>query len=147
MVGVWPDNRHQAAVLRLLRDSGPRSRAELVDAVGLSRSKLAVEIDRLIDRGLVDTAGPAASRGGRRSSVIRIAAATRFLGIDIGATTLDLAVTDGEMRILGRVTERTDLRKGPTAVISQALEMVNKLRVETGTTRFTGAGVGIPGPV
>ncbi|WP_173039084.1 ROK family transcriptional regulator [Phytohabitans flavus] len=147
MVGVWPDNRHQAAVLRLLRDGGPRSRAELVDAVGLSRSKLAVEIDRLIDRGLVDTAGPAASRGGRRSSVVRIAAATRYLGIDIGASTLDLAVTDGEMRLLGRVNERTDLRKGPTAVIGQALEMINKLRVETGTTRFTGAGVGIPGPV
>ncbi|ROT29462.1 ROK family protein [Micromonospora sp. HM5-17] len=147
MLGVWPDNRHQAALLRLLRDGGPRSRAELVDAVGLSRSKLAAEIDRLIDRGLVDTAGPAASRGGRRSSVVRIAATTRYLGIDIGATTLDLAVTDGEMHILGRLTERTDLRDGPAAVLGQALEMAAKLRVETGSKGFTGAGVGIPGPV
>jgi glucokinase-like ROK family protein len=147
MVGVWPDNRHQAAVLRLLRDGGPRSRAELVDAVELSRSKLTIEIDRLIERGLVETAGPAASRGGRRSSVVRIAAATRYLGIDIGATTLDLGVTDGEMRVLARITEHTDLRRGPTVVIGQALELVNKLRADTGTTRFTGAGVGIPGPV
>ena len=147
MVGVWPDNRHQAAVLRLLRDGGPRSRAELGEAAGLSRSKLTVEIDRLIDRGLVDAAGPAASRGGRRSSIVRIAAATRFLAFDIGATTLDLAVTDGEMRILGRMTEHADLRGEPTAVISQALAMISKLRAETGTTRFTGAGVGIPGPV
>jgi glucokinase-like ROK family protein len=147
MVGVWPDNRHQAAVLRLLRDGGPRSRAELVDAVGLSRSKLSVDIDRLIERGLVDTVGPAASRGGRRSSLVRIAEATRFLGIDIGATTLDLAVTDGEMRVLARVTEHTDLRRGPATVINQALELVNKLRADTGTTRFTGAGVGVPGPV
>ncbi|GAA4713077.1 sugar kinase [Phytohabitans rumicis] len=144
---MWPDNRHQAAVLRLLRDGGPRSRAELVDAVGLSRSKLSVDIDRLIERGLVDTVGPAASRGGRRSSLVQIAEATRFLGIDIGATTLDLAVTDGEMRVLARVTEHTDLRRGPAAVISQALELVNKLRADTGTTRFTGAGVGVPGPV
>ncbi|MEJ3745162.1 ROK family transcriptional regulator [Actinomycetes bacterium KLBMP 9797] len=147
MVGVWPDNPHQAAVLRLLRDGGPSSRAELVDTVGLSRSKLAIEIDRLIARGFVDTVGPAASRGGRRSSVVQIAATTRFLGLDIGASTLDLAVLDGEMRLLARVTEHTDLRRGPTIVLAQALELVNKLRAETGGTRFTGAGVGIPGPV
>ncbi|GLI01117.1 ROK family transcriptional regulator [Phytohabitans aurantiacus] len=147
MVGVWPDNRHQAAVLRLLRDGGPSSRAELVEAVGLSRSKLGLEIDRLVERGLVEAVGPAASRGGRRSSVVRIATTTRFLGIDIGASTLDLAVVDGEMRMISRLTEQTDLRRGPAKVLAQALELVNKLRADTGTTRFAGAGVGVPGPV
>ena len=37
-----PQNVHQARLLRLLRDEGPRSRAELGDVVRLSRSKLAV---------------------------------------------------------------------------------------------------------
>ncbi|MEV4333663.1 sugar kinase, partial [Streptomyces sp. NPDC049597] len=37
-----PANVHQARLLRLLRDEGPNSRAQLGDLVDLSRSKLAV---------------------------------------------------------------------------------------------------------
>ncbi|MDG4764883.1 ROK family transcriptional regulator [Solwaraspora sp. WMMD406] len=146
VLGVWPENPHQAQILRLLRD-GSRSRAELGDAVGLSRSKVATELDRLLGRGLVETAGSAASRGGRPSAIIRIAAATRFLSIDIGVNTLEVAITDGELAVVDRITETTELRQGPTAVITQALELVTKLSAESGTTRFTGAGIGVPGPV
>ena len=60
-----PENVHQATLLRLLRDGG-RSRAELGDVVELSRSKLNVELDRLIELGLAEPDGLAASRGGRR---------------------------------------------------------------------------------
>ena len=49
-----PQNAHQARLLRLLRDDGPRSRAELGDVVRLSRSKLAVELDRLVELTLAD---------------------------------------------------------------------------------------------
>ncbi|WP_212821669.1 ROK family transcriptional regulator [Polymorphospora rubra] len=147
VLGVWPENPHQARVLRLLRDDGPASRAELGEAVELSRSKAATEIDRLIERGLVETVGPAASRGGRRSSIVRIAGGTRFLSVSIGATSIEVAITDGELRVISRITEHTELRRGPTAVIGQALELVSKLRADSGTTRFTGAGIGIPGPV
>ena len=103
MAVVRPDNAQQARLLRLLRDDGPRSRAELGDAVELSRSRLAVELDRLVELGLVETAGLAASRGGRRSSIVRIARNTRFLGIDIGATSIDVAVTEGALRLLSHV--------------------------------------------
>ena len=50
-------------LLHLLRDIGPISRAELGDAIHLSRSKLAVELERLTDIGLVESGGLAASRG------------------------------------------------------------------------------------
>jgi hypothetical protein len=46
-----PANAHQARLLRLLRDGGPNSRAQLGDQVDLSRSKLAVEVDRLLETG------------------------------------------------------------------------------------------------
>ncbi|OSC64478.1 sugar kinase, partial [Streptomyces sp. BF-3] len=68
-----PANAHQARLLRLLRDGGPNSRAQLGDQVDLSRSKLAVEVDRLLETGLVVADGLAASRGGRRSHNIRLA--------------------------------------------------------------------------
>jgi glucokinase-like ROK family protein len=147
MTVVRPENAHQARLLRLLRDDGPRSRAELGDGVELSRSKFALEIDRLVERGLVDTAGLAASRGGRRSSIVRIAPRTRFLGIDIGATSIDVAVTDGELRVLSHVSEPVDVRQGPEAVIGRALDLVGKLRVDDVAPGVVGAGVGLPGPV
>ena len=60
-VSVRPENTHQVVLLRTLRDNGPASRAELGEAVHLSRSKLAYELDRLTDIGLVEASGLAAS--------------------------------------------------------------------------------------
>src|SRR3954470_6281991 len=104
-----PANAHQARLLKLLRDSGPNSRAELGDHVSLSRSKLAVEIDRLLETGLVVADGLAASRGGRRSHNVRLAPELRFLGVDIGATSVDVAVTNPELEILGHVNQTMDV--------------------------------------
>lgn len=142
-----PANAHQARLLRLLRDGGPNSRAQLGDLVDLSRSKLAVEIDRLLETGLVVADGLAASRGGRRSHNIRLAPGLRFLGIDIGATSVDVAVTNAELEILGHLNQPMDVREGPVAVFEQVLAMAAKLRATGVAEGFDGAGIGVPGPV
>ncbi|WP_314174320.1 ROK family transcriptional regulator [Streptomyces winkii] len=142
-----PANAHQARLLRLLRDGGPNSRAELGDHVDLSRSKLAVEIDRLLETGLVVADGLAASRGGRRSHNVRLAPGLRFLGVDIGATSVDVAVTNPELEILGHLNQPMDVREGPVAVFDQVLAMVAKLRDSGVAEGFAGAGIGVPGPV
>jgi glucokinase-like ROK family protein len=147
MAVVRPENLQQGRLLRLLRDGGPRSRAELGDAVELSRSRLAVELERLERLELIETAGLAASRGGRRSSIVQIARQTRFLGIDIGATSINVAVTDGELRVLSEVAESMDIRQGPEAVLGRTLELVGKLRADDVAPGFVGAGAGVPGPV
>jgi DNA-binding transcriptional ArsR family regulator len=85
-VAARPENGHQARLLRLLRDRGQASRAELGEAVELSKSKVAVELDRLTELGLIEPQGLAASRGGRRSHLVGLAGSLRFVGIDIGAT-------------------------------------------------------------
>ena len=146
-VAVRPENRHQAALLRLLRDGGPVSRTALGEAVELSRTKLAVELDRLTEIGLVESYGPAASRGGRRSSIVGLAHSLRFLGIDIGATSVDVAVTDGRLTVLEQVAEPVDVRHGPDAVLAIVLDLVGKLRATGNVVDLYGAGVGVPGPV
>lgn len=142
-----PANAHQARLLRLLRDDGPNSRAQLGDRVELSRSKLAVEVDRLLETGLVVADGLAASRGGRRSHNIRLAPALRFLGVDIGATSVDVAVTNAELEVLGHLTQPMDVREGPVAVFEQVLALAAKLRASGVAEGFDGAGIGVPGPV
>ncbi len=146
-VSVRPENAHQSALLRLLRDDGPISRAELGEAVQLSRSKLAVELDRLTEIGLVESQGLAASRGGRRSAIVGLAARLRFLAVDIGATSVDVAVTDGRLTVLGQVAEPIDVRDGPDAVLAVVLDLVGKLRADGLAVDLHGAGVGVPGPV
>ena len=145
-VGTRPENRHQARFLRMLRDSGPQSRAELGDAVELSKSKVAIEVERLAELGFVDVVGLAASRGGRRSQMVALSQNLRFVGVDIGATSIDVAVLDGELNLLGQDRAETDVRRGPGPVLDQATDLVAKVRAELDGT-ITGVGVGVPGPV
>ncbi|MFI0732006.1 ROK family protein [Streptomyces sp. NPDC021225] len=142
-----PANAHQARLLKLLRDGGPNSRAQLGDQVELSRSKLAVEVDRLLETDLVVADGLAASRGGRRSHNIRLNPGLRFLGVDIGATSVDVAVTNAELEVLGHLNQPMDVREGPVAVFEQALDMAGKLKAAGLAEGFDGAGIGVPGPV
>jgi glucokinase-like ROK family protein len=142
-----PENAHQARLLRRLRDQGPRSRAQLGEAVDLSKSKVAVELDRLTDLGLIRPQGFAASRGGRRSHVVALADDLRFVGIDIGATSIDVGITDGELRLLAHVTAESDVRSGPGVVLEQTLDLLDKVRSEGWAPQIHGVGVGVPGPV
>jgi len=146
-VAARPENAHQARMLGMLRDNGPMSRAELGDATVLSRTKIAIEVGQLVAMGLVEDAGPALSRGGRRSTMARLAPDLRFLGIDIGATSVDVALTDGELRVLGHVSQPCDVRSGPTNVLDVVVGLAAKLRAEQGVQELFGAGVGVPGPV
>jgi glucokinase-like ROK family protein len=146
-VSIRPENAHQTALLRRLRDDGPVSRAELGEGVELSRSKLAIELDRLTELGLVESRGLAASRGGRRSSIVALSSQLRFVGIDIGATSVDVAVTDAQMTVLEQVAEPIDVRSGPQAVLAVVLDLVGKLRSGGAAVDIHGTGVGVPGPV
>ncbi|MEV6811224.1 ROK family transcriptional regulator [Micromonospora sp. NPDC051296] len=147
MTLIRPENPQQARLVRLLRDDGPRSRVELGDTLGLSRSTLTTELERLVARGLVETAGPAASRGGRRSSLLRLAGGVRFGGVVIAADRITVAITDGELNVLAETGEPADVRGGPEPVIGRAVDLVEKLRAELGVTELTGVGVALPGPV
>jgi glucokinase-like ROK family protein len=137
----------QARVLALLRDSGPRSRVQLADALGVSRTTVAAEVGRLVELGLAQEAGPAASRGGRRSTLVDLAADLRFAGISIGVTGLSVGVTDGRLAVLATRSRPCDVREGPEVVLASAIEMVREVLAEVGVDQPMGAGIGVPGPV
>ena len=90
----------QARLLAQLRDEGPLSKAQLADRLEVSRTTVAAEVARLVELGLAQEVGPAASRGGRRSTLVDLAADIRFVGISIGATGMSVGVTDGRLVVL-----------------------------------------------
>ncbi|GAB3582527.1 ROK family transcriptional regulator [Amycolatopsis endophytica] len=140
------ETREQAGLLALLRDEGPLARVELGERLGVPRARLAAEITRLAEGGLVSAGGPAASRGGRRSTMVRLAGHVRFLGVDVGATSVGVAVTDGRCEVLAHAVEDCDVRRGPVPVLDRVEQLAAKV-LQDAPGRLAGAGIGLPGPV
>ena len=114
----------------------------------VSRTTVAAEVGRLVELGLAQDGGPAASRGGRRSTLVDLDAGLRFVGIELGATSMRVAVTDGRLGVLARAAApQADIRRGPEPVLAQAIEITRKLLAEQGVDRPAGVGIGVPGPV
>jgi len=141
------ESRIQARLLALLRDEGPLSRVELADRLSVSRTTIAAEVLRLAELGLAAEVGPAASRGGRRSTVVDLSADVRFVGISVGATSVSVAVTDGRLGVLTMHSEPCDVRTGPEKVLATAIEQAQAVLQKQGVDRPAGVGIGVPGPV
>src|SRR5918994_1085295 len=116
----------QARLLAQLRDEGALSKAQLADRLEVSRTTVAAEVARLAELGLAQEVGPAASRGGRRSTLVDLSEDIRFVGIAIGATGLAVGVTDGRLAVLATRRRQCDIRQGPEKVLAIALEMVRE---------------------
>ncbi|MBB5801586.1 glucokinase-like ROK family protein [Saccharothrix ecbatanensis] len=136
----------QSELLGLLRDEGAMSRVALGERLDLPRAKLAAELVRLVDVGLVQIGGPAASRGGRRSTLVHLADDLRVLGVDVGATSVTVAVTDGRCEVLESRNEVCDVRDGPAQVLGRVVELADTVYAKA-PGRLIGAGIGLPGPV
>ena len=75
---------------------------DLAARLNVSRTTIAAEVGRLVELGLAQDGGPAESRGGRRSTLVDLDAGLRFVGIELGATSMRVAVTDGRLGVLAR---------------------------------------------
>ncbi|MEV4300485.1 ROK family protein [Microbispora rosea] len=113
----------------------------------MSRTTIGTELGRLTALQLVEEIGPAASRGGRRSTVVDLARRVRFVGVAIGATSVSAAVTDGGLRVLAFERMECDVRQGPEPVLELAMELSRRLLLKSGVDKPMGVGVGVPAPV
>jgi glucokinase-like ROK family protein len=134
-------------VLRLLRDEGPVSRAELGDRLELTRPRLLTEVERLVAAGLIAEAGMAASRGGRRSTLVELDPRLRFAAVDLGASSIDVEVTNGRLEPQVAYAEPADIRSGPKAILRRVSELLAKAKTEGAYDRLDAIGIGVPGPV
>ncbi|WP_127505016.1 ROK family transcriptional regulator [Actinoplanes solisilvae] len=134
-------------VLRLLRDEGPVSRAELGDRLELTRPRLIAEVDRLVTAGLIAEAGMAASRGGRRSTLVELNPRLRFAAVDLGASSIDIEVVNGRLEPVATYREPSDIRSGPRTILQRVNELLHKARTDGAYDRLDAVGIGVPGPV
>jgi glucokinase-like ROK family protein len=145
------ENRVQAEImLYVCAEARPVSRSQLIGALGSSRGKISSEVGRLIDAGLLAEGGFADSEGGRRSTLVGIPYSAGLLSaIDIGATSIDVALTTLGSELVAHRGEPADVRDGPLPVLDRVKVILAELLEEQVAVPqdVLAIGVGVPGPV
>ncbi|MFI6392102.1 ROK family transcriptional regulator [Nonomuraea sp. NPDC050547] len=137
-------------VLQLIRNGSCRTRKELIEFTGLSRSTITDRVDRLIEAGYIHESGVAISGGGRPPSVLDIDSTNRFaLVADLGAGHARVALTDLAARPLAEEHTEIRIELGPEPVLTWVRQAFQRLLDRTGHARdrVCGIGVDLPGSV
>jgi len=144
---------HRGLVLRLLRDRGPRPRADLARELNLSATTMTKVVGQLLDEGVIGEA-PAAAEGprvGRPSTSVSIRPdAAYVLAAQVGAGAVQLGLCDLRARPKHLTSFSFDVEsESPEQVIARlgktAKALVRRAKLEP--ARLIGAGIAVPGPV
>ncbi|MFS8096908.1 ROK family transcriptional regulator [Lentzea alba] len=137
-----------AAVLRLLMDGRPRTRAEIVTATGLARSTVRARLDLLVAAGLVSDSGTGESTGGRPAGRFGFnPGAQHVLAAELGATHATVAVSDLGCRLLAVSQIDLDVADGPSVILPLLVATWRSLLADLAGVEIAGVGIGLPGPV
>lgn len=126
------------------------SRHGMAGRLGFSKSKANGLVAGLVEQGLLAESGLQNSSGGRRAEKLQISQALGVLvGIDIGATSVDVAVLGPDLAVRAHRAEPADVRQGPGVLLARVRTLMRELLAEGGHTArdVFGIGIGVPGPV
>ena len=137
-------------LFQILRDGTPRTRSELADLTGFSRSTISIRLDELLASGLITPVESAASTGGRPSARValnahaRVVAAAQFGASHATVVLMDLS---GEPLISQR--SQRDIASGPAESLDWVTNTVAALLEQTSyrSKDLIAIGIGLPGPV
>lgn len=117
------------ALLRLLRETGPCSKADLVRASGLSAPSVTNVVAHLASAGLVEPIGEGDSTGGRPPDILRFRAERGCVaGVEISAESLHFLLADLEGGEIGRATRALERGSStPPAICAQIGKQVREL--------------------
>ena len=129
---------------------GSFTRAELIEATGLSAPTIGSLTAHLIDLGLLIDLGTGPSSGGRRPSLMAFNARHGLVaGIAVGPIDTRVAVADLQGTIVDQVKLATDVDRAPAEFLAQigatVRELVRGARIPR--ARLLAVGVGAPGAV
>lgn len=140
----------ELSAVGLVRKMGPLSRTDLAELLDLSRGSVTAIAGNLVELKVLTEVGHGKSEGGRRPRLLDIHAGLGFIaGVDIGATSVDLALADFRGEILERRSESADVRDAPDQVLDRVNELITGMLEMQGATEkdLVGLGIGVPGPV
>lgn len=143
-------SKSEAAIIDILHRNRQASRAEITAITCWSKAKTSHEVNGVIAKGYVIEVGDGASQGGRKPRLLQINDKLGFVvGIDIGATSIEIVLADTAGTILQRVAEAADVRQSAEIVLGRCKELALEMAVKQNIhpEQILGIGVGVPGPV
>ncbi len=90
------------------------------------------------------------STGGRRPETLRVHGRIGVLiGVDIGATSLDVALLRPDLSLIARHAQEADVQAGPGPIMARLRSLLPAMLAQNGIARDTvlAVGIGVPGPV
>lgn len=137
-------------VVNTIRQIGPLSRTDLARHLGYSRANITAIITALLEKDVVLEIGPGESQGGRRPVMLALNGRVGYVvGVDMGATSVDLALADFTGAILIRHSEPADVRTPPAQMLGRIVDLILDMLGRQGVTpqQVVAIGLGVPGPV
>lgn len=137
-------------ILELVRSGRARTRRDVQDLTGISRSTLALRMNQLLAAGLVRESGQTAGATGRPAKLLSFdEAAQLVLSVDLGATHATLAVIDAGGAVIMEAQAEVQIENPPDETLRTIARRLVELLGRAGRSLegVVGVGVGIPGPV
>lgn len=141
-------NKH--AAVDLIRFASGISRTDLADQMGLTRAAVSLIVNDLLEGGVILEAESRSIPNGRPPVVLEINPHYGLVAaVDMGATHMNLAISDFSAHIISETICSFDIRKGPAVCIPEVDLALRKLIASQGLqiSDLHAVGVGVPGPV
>jgi len=140
----------EAVLLDRIRRHHALTKNDLVALTDFSRSKIAGCVNSLLEKNILTKDGYGNNNCGRRSVLYTLNGNRGLLfGADIGATSIDLIITDLNRQVLARYSEPALVADGPHKILDHVSELLTELLKNHGLVNkpILAFGVGVPGPV
>jgi glucokinase-like ROK family protein len=137
-------------LLDLIRKYGEFSKVDLMTYTQFSRTKVTSCIDSLLNKKVIISKNGTDYTGGRRSKKFSLNGGLGLVaGMDIGATSIDLAIADFSGKQLARYAEPALVQDGPIRILGRACSLLEKMLKDNllNQEKVNGIGIGVPGPV
>ncbi len=139
------------AVIQLLAENGPLTRAELARRIGVSRAAVSMTVTRLIRDGLVveRTEAVARDQGVLGVPLTLNPLAGGAVGVDFAHQSLRVVIADLAHRVLAEDSRELGLDHDAREAMDLAAALVGELLARSGlqASAVLGVGVGVPGAV
>jgi glucokinase-like ROK family protein len=140
----------EKVLVDLIRKYGEFSKSDLVAFTDYSRTKITSCIDSLLEKNIITANTITGYTGGRRSKKFNLNGNFGLVaGVDIGATSIDLAIADFSGKLLVRYSEPASVKEGPIRILGRVGSLLENLIHEgdLSSKKLNGIGIGVPGPV
>jgi glucokinase-like ROK family protein len=137
-------------LILLIRKHGNLTKADLVDHTDYSRTKITQCIDSLVAKNIIKSNGSSDYTGGRRSRTYSFNGELGLVaGVDIGATSIDVVLSDFSRNVISRKSISAIVRDGPQLILAKVCDILSQIFRENNLNpeKLTGIGIGVPGPV